>query len=138
MFVQHMFSTLKTNGRLAVIMPHGVLFKSGEERRMREWLIKKDIWKRSLGCLRHSYGTGIPACILVINRNAARTRKEVLFINADHEYKVGKVQNILRPEDIEKISFVYRHKRELNAYSRLVKHEELEAEDITATSEVRR
>ncbi len=130
MFVQHMFSTLKTNGRLAVIMPHGVLFKSGEERRMREWLIKEGYLEAIIGLPPALfYGTGIPACILVINRNAASTRKEVLFINADHEYKVGKVQNILRPEDIEKISFVYRHKRELNAYSRLVKHEELEAEE---------
>lgn len=130
MFVQHMFSTLKSNGRLAVIMPHGVLFKSGEERRMREWLIKEGYLEAIIGLPPALfYGTGIPACILVINRNAASTRKEVLFINADHEYKVGKVQNILRPEDIEKISFVYRHKRELNAYSRLVKLEELEAEE---------
>ncbi len=130
MFVQHMFSTLKSNGRLAVIMPHGVLFRGGEERRMREWLIKEGYLEAIIGLPPALfYGTGIPACILVINRNAARTRKEVLFINADHEYKVGKVQNILRPEDIEKISFVYRHKRELSAYSRLVRHEELEAEE---------
>jgi type I restriction enzyme M protein len=130
MFVQHMFSTLKSTGRLAVIMPHGVLFRGGEERRMREWLIKEGYLEAIIGLPPALfYGTGIPACILVINRNAANTRKEVLFINADHEYKVGKVQNILRPEDIEKISFVYRHKRELNAYSRLVKQEELEAEE---------
>ena len=130
MFVQHMFSTLKSNGRLAVIMPHGVLFRGGEERKMREWLIKEGYLEAIIGLPPALfYGTGIPACILVINRNAASTRKEVLFINADHEYKVGKVQNILRPEDIEKISFVYRHKRELSAYSRLVKHEELEAEE---------
>jgi len=130
MFVQHMFSTLKSNGRLAVIMPHGVLFRGGEERKMREWLIKEGYLEAIIGLPPALfYGTGIPACILVINRNAASTRKEVLFINADHEYKVGKVQNILRPEDIEKISFVYRHKRELSAYSRLVRHEELEAEE---------
>lgn len=130
MFVQHMFSTLKSNGKLAVIMPHGVLFRAGEERKMREWLIKEGYLEAIVGLPPALfYGTGIPACILVINRNAASTRKEVLFINADHEYKVGKVQNILRPEDIEKISFVYRHKRELSAYSRLVRHEELEAEE---------
>ena len=102
----------------------------GEERKMREWLIKDGYLEAVIGCLRHCFTEPhIPACILVINRNGASTRKEVLFINADHEYKIGKVQNILRPEDIEKISFVYRHKRELNAYSRLVKHEELEAEE---------
>lgn len=130
MFVQHMFSTLKSTGRLAVIMPHGVLFRGGEERRMREWLIKDGFLEAIIGLPPALfYGTGIPACILVINRNTATSRKEVLFINADHEYKVGKVQNILRPEDIEKISYVYRNKRELEAYSRLVNHEELEAED---------
>ncbi len=130
MFVQHMFSTLKTNGRLAVIMPHGILFRGGEERRMRERLIKEGYLEAIIGLPPALfYGTGIPACILVINRNAASTRKEVIFINADHEYKVGKVQNILRPEDIEKISYVYRHKRELAAYSRKVSHEELEAEE---------
>jgi type I restriction enzyme M protein len=130
MFVQHMFSTLKSTGRLAVIMPHGVLFKSGEERRMREWLINEGFLEAIIGLPPALfYGASIPACILVINRNASATRKEVLFINADHEYKVGKVQNILRPEDIEKISFVYKHKRELEAYSRLVKHDELESDN---------
>lgn len=130
MFVQHMFSTLKSNGRMAVIMPHGVLFRGGEERKLREWLIKEGYLEAIIGLPPALfYGTGIPACILVINRNAATTRKQVLFINADHEYKVGKVQNTLRPEDIDKISFVYRHKRELGTYSRLVTHEELEAED---------
>ena len=54
--------------------------------------------------------TGIPASILIINRAGAATRKEVLFINADHEYKEGKVQNTLRSEDIEKIAYVYRNR----------------------------
>ncbi len=130
MFVQHMFSTLKSNGRLAVIMPHGVLFRGGEERRMREWLIKEGYLEAIIGLPPALfYGTGIPACILIINRTGASTRKEVLFINADHEYKVGKVQNILRPEDIEKITYVYRNKRELAAYSRKVSHAEVEAEE---------
>jgi len=130
MFVQHMFSTLKANGRLAVIMPHGVLFRGGEERRMREWLITEGYLETIIGLPPALfYGTGIPACILIINRAGAGTRKEVLFINADHEYQVGKVQNILRPEDIEKISYVYRNKRELAGYSKKVSHEELKEED---------
>jgi len=130
MFVQHMFSTLKSTGRLAVIMPHGVLFRGGEERRMREWLIKEGYLEAVIGLPPALfYGTGIPACILIINRTGASTRKEVLFINADHEYKVGKVQNILRPEDIEKITYVYRTKRTLESYSRMVPIEELEKEE---------
>lgn len=136
MFVQHMISSLKSSGRMAVIMPHGVLFRGGEEKRMREWLIKGN--EHSSRCILEAviglppalfYGTGIPACILVINRAEADKRKEVLFINADHEYKEGKVQNILRSEDIEKITYVYRTKRELEKYSRLVTAEELENEE---------
>lgn len=130
MFVQHMFSTLKSTGRLSVIMPHGVLFRGGEEKKMREWLIKDGYLEAIIGLPPALfYGTGIPACILIINRLGASTRKEVLFINADNEYKPGKVQNILRPEDIEKISYIYKTKRTLEGYSRMVKHEELEQEE---------
>jgi len=53
------------------------------------------------------YGTGIPACILIINKAGAKNRDGILFINADREYKEGKNQNLLRPEDVQKISFVY-------------------------------
>ena len=131
MFVQHMISTLKSTGRMAVIMPHGVLFRGGEERKMREWMIKRGFLEAVIGLPPALfYGTGIPASILVINRNGAGARREVLFINADHEYKEGKVQNILRSEDIEKITYVYRHKRDLDKYSRLVSVDELESEEF--------
>ncbi len=75
------------------------------------------------------YGTGIPACVLVINRAGADERKEVLFINADKEYKEGKNQNKLRPEDIEKISYVYHNRLPEEKYAKLVKHEDLEKEE---------
>ena len=132
MFVQHMISSLKSTGRMAVIMPHGVLFRGGDERKMREWMIKeRRILEAVIGLPPALfYGTGIPASILIINRKGAETRKEVLFINADHEYKEGKVQNILRPEDIEKIAYVYRNKRTLDKYSRLVTIDELEKEEF--------
>jgi type I restriction enzyme M protein len=137
MFVQHMISTLKSNGRMAVIMPHGVLFRGGVERKMREWMIKRT--EHSEKCILEAviglppalfYGTGIPASVLIINRAGADTRREVLFINADHEYKEGKVQNILRSEDIEKITYVYRSKRTLDNYSKLVTIEELKKEEF--------
>jgi len=66
------------------------------------------------------YGTGIPASVIVINKKDAHLRDKVLFINADREYKEGKNQNKLRPEDIEKIAFVYRHKKVIPKYSKLV------------------
>ena len=76
------------------------------------------------------YGTGIPASLLIINKAGANQRKGVFFINADREYKEGKNQNSLRPEDVEKISYVYHNKIEIEGYSRLVTKEELKAEDF--------
>lgn len=131
MFVQHMISVLKASGRMAVIMPHGVLFRGGEERKMREWMIRRGYLEAIIGLPPALfYGTGIPASVLVINRAGADSRRGVLFINADREYKEGKVQNLLRPEDIEKITYVYRHGRELDKYSRLVTVDELEQEEF--------
>ena len=131
MFVQHMISVLKTTGRMAVIMPHGVLFRGGEERKMREWMIRNGLLEAVIGLPPALfYGTGIPASVLIINKSGAKERKGVLFINGDREYKEGKVQNELRPEDIEKISYVYRNKRELDGYSRLVTVSELEREEF--------
>ena len=72
------------------------------------------------------YGTGIPACVLVINKKDANQRDNVLFINADREYKEGKNQNSLRPENIEKITHVYHKKLAVTKYSRLIPFSELE------------
>ena len=136
MFVQHMIAVLKNNGRMAVVMPHGVLFRGGEEQKMRQRLIMGSDTNPSciLECVIGLpqglfYGTGIPASLLIINKAGAADRKGVFFINADKEYKEGKNQNSLRPEDIEKISFVYHNKVEIKGYSRLVTKETLAAED---------
>jgi len=136
MFVQHMISVLKNNGRMAVVMPHGVLFRGGEEQKMRRRLITGSEGHPSciLECVIGLpqglfYGTGIPASLLIINKTNATDREGVFFINADREYKEGKNQNSLRPEDIEKISYVYHNKIEITGYSRLVTKETLEAED---------
>ena len=135
-FVQHMISVLKNNGRMAVVMPHGVLFRGGEEQKMRQRLITGSEGHPSciLECVIGLpqglfYGTGIPASLLIINKADATNREGVFFINADREYKEGKNQNSLRPEDIEKISYVYHNKIEIEGYSRLVTKETLKAED---------
>lgn len=131
MFVQHMIATLKDNGRMAVVMPHGVLFRGGEEQRMRKRLIEQGILECIIGLPPALFfGTGIPASILIVNKAGAAERDGVFFINADREYREGKNQNTLRPEDIEKISYVYTHKKPLPKYSRLVKKAELEAEEF--------
>ncbi len=131
MFVQHMVASLKETGKMATVMPHGVLFRGGEEKNIREGMIKEGIVDAVIGLPANLfYGTGIPACILVINKEGARERNKIFFINADREYREGKNQNSLRPEDIQKITNVYRYKRELPDYSRFVSLEELENEEF--------
>ncbi|MFC5452576.1 type I restriction-modification system subunit M [Paenibacillus aestuarii] len=122
MFVQHMLASLKPDGHMATIMPHGVLFRGGKEKLIREILINDDVIEAIISLPPGLfYGTGIPACVIVANKNKPDAlRDKVLFINADREYAEGKNQNKLRPEDIEKIDFVFTHKREIPKYSRLV------------------
>ena len=131
MFVQHMISVLKNNGRMAVVMPHGVLFRGSEEKNMHKWMVENGILEAVIGLAPALfYGTGIPASILIINKKDAEKRKSVLFINADREYKDGKNQNKLRPEDISKISYVYHKKADIEGYSKNVTLKELEKEEF--------
>jgi type I restriction enzyme M protein len=127
MFVQHMLASLKSDGHLATIMPHGVLFRGGKEKLIREIFIKDDVIEGIISLPPGLfYGTGIPACVLVMNKNKPEAlRGKVLFINADREYAEGKNQNKLRPEDIEKIDFVFTQKLKLLKYSRLVETKEI-------------
>jgi type I restriction enzyme M protein len=130
MFVQHMVSVLKNDGRMAVVMPHGVLFRGSEEKSMRQWLVERGYLEAVVGLPSGLfYGTGIPASLLVINKKGAGSRNEVLFINADREYKEGKNQNKLRPEDIAKITYIYKNKENLDGYAKNISKAALEKED---------
>jgi type I restriction enzyme M protein len=132
MFVQHMLASLKPRGHMATIMPHGVLFRGGKEKLIREIFINDDVIEAIISLPPGLfYGTGIPACVIVANKSKPEALKDkVLFINADREYAEGKAQNKLRPEDIEKIDFVFTHKLEIPKYTRLVdKAEIVEAHD---------
>ena len=130
MFVQHMLAVLKSDGKLATVMPHGVLFRGGEEREARKYFIEKGYLESVIGLPSNLfYGTGIPACIMVMNKAGAKDRKHVLFINADREYREGKAQNFLRPEDIDKIVHAYREGCDIPAYARRVPMEEIAAEE---------
>lgn len=122
MFVQHMISSLKGNGRMATIMPHGVLFRGSAEKVIRKGIVDANLIEAIISLPPALfYGTGIPACVLVINKNKDEKLKDkIFFINADAEYGEGKVQNFLRPEDIEKIDYVFTHKIEIEKYSKLV------------------
>lgn len=130
MFVQHMLAMFKNDGRMATVMPHGVLFRGGEEREARQYFIDKGYLETVIGLPANLfYGAGIPACILVLNKDGAAQRDHVLFINADREYREGKAQNHLRPEDIDKIVHAYRAGENIPAYARRVPVAEIKAED---------
>ena len=111
MFLQHMVAVLRDGGQLATVMPHGVLFRGGEERAIRGAMIEADLVEAVIGLPANLfYGTGIPACVLVLRQRQGNAsgkvgerRGQVLFINADREYFEGRAQNYLLPEHIEKI-----------------------------------
>lgn len=135
MFVQHMLAVLASDGRMATVMPHGVLFRGGDEREARRLFIQRGWLEAVIGLPAGLfYGTGIPAAILVMNKSGAAERRHVVFINADRDYREGKAQNFLRPEDISRIVHAYRSLRtgideEIPAYARRVPVEEIAEED---------
>jgi len=131
MFAQHMVASLNAQGKMATVMPHGVLFRGGAEKEIRRGMIGDDVIEAVIGLPPGLfYGTGIPASILVLNRRKpAELENRILFINADAEYGEGKAQNHLRPEDIEKISYVYRFHHDEPKYSRIVTREEIAEQD---------
>ena len=131
MFVQHMLAVLRPGGMMATVMPHGVLFRGGAERDIRAGLIKDDLLEAVIGLSANLfYGTGIPACILVMRAKGAKPRErrgKVLFINADAEYHAGRAQNYLRPEHVEKIVTTFEAFADVPRYAAVVTREELEA-----------
>ncbi|GCB49996.1 class I SAM-dependent DNA methyltransferase [Streptomyces sp. NL15-2K] len=112
MFAQHVLSVLRHDGIGATVMPHGVLFRGGEEQAIRRRVIEADRLEAVIGLASNLfYGTGIPACILILRGPGSRPashRGKVLFINADREYLSGRAQNYLEPEHAEKIVAAYR------------------------------
>ncbi|WP_300021749.1 N-6 DNA methylase [uncultured Maribacter sp.] len=133
MFVQHMLASCKKTGKVVVVMPHGVLFRGGKEKEIRENMLKADVLEGIISLPPQLfYGTGIPACIMVFNKNKPDTLKNKVFIvNADKDYAEGKKQNTLRPEDVEKIDYVFTNKIEEANYSKLVDLDTIESNDYT-------
>ncbi len=132
MFLQHMVASLKSDGVMATVMPHGVLFRGGPEKIIRHGIIKGDLIEAIIGLpSKLFYNVSIPACVIVINKNKTEQLKnKILFINADREYGEGRNQNYLRPEDIEKIVTVFDKKLEIPKYSRIVSIDEIEENDF--------
>ncbi len=133
MFLQHMLAVLSKEGIVVTVMPHGVLFRGGEEGKIRRRLIQDDILDTVIGVGPNLfYGTGIPAAILTLRAKGskpAERRGRVLFINADAEYEEGRAQNLLRPEHEEKIVAAYRAFTDIPGFASIVTAEDLAEND---------
>jgi type I restriction enzyme M protein len=108
-FILHIIKSLNANGRAGVVVPHGVLFRGGIEGRIREQIIKKDNLEAVIALpSKLFYGTGIPAAVLIFNKNKPKEKEgKILIIDAEKDFQEGKNQNKLRNKDIEKIVNVY-------------------------------
>lgn len=129
-FLLHGFHYLSDDGTMAIILPHGVLFRSGKEEIIRKKLLNDDNIDAVIGLPANLfYSTGIPVCIIVLKK--CRKSDKVLFINASSEehYEKGKRQNLLRDEDVEKIVETYKTRKSEKRYSREVSMKEIAEND---------
>lgn len=134
MFLQHMLAVLKTDGIVATVMPHGVLFRGGAEGEIRRRVIEDDLLDTVIGLGPNLfYGTGIPAAILILRAKGSKPperRGKVLFINADREYTEGRAQNMLRPQHEQKIVATYRDFAHVDSFAKVVTAAELAENDF--------
>ena len=124
-FLLHGFHFLKQDGTMAIILPHGVLFRGGAEERIRTKLLKDGNIDAVIGLPANLFfSTGIPVCILVLKK--CKKSDDVLFINASEHFEKGKRQNRLGVDDIKKIINTYKYRKEEERYSRPIPMEEIE------------
>jgi type I restriction enzyme M protein len=125
-FVQHMIHHLSDNGTMAVILPHGVLFRGDSEATIRTYLIKQKNYLETVISLPPNlfFGTPIPTVLMVFKK--CKTNSSILFINASKEFKKDKKKNVLLPEHIDKIVDTYKKRSEIKKYSHIATLEEIE------------
>jgi len=129
-FLLHLIKSLKSTGKGAIILPHGVLFRGNAEAEIRKNIIKRGYIKGIIGLPANLfYGTGIPACIIVIDKEQAASRKAIFIVDASKGYVKDGNKNRLREQDIHKIVDVFSRELELERYSRLVLYSEIEKND---------
>jgi len=128
-FLLHGFHFLDKEGTMAIILPHGVLFRGGAEARIRTKLLQSGHIDTIIGLpSKLFFSTGIPVCILVLKK--CKKSDDVLFINASEHFTKGKRQNHLSTDDIDKIVDTYQYRKEEERYSRTVSLEEIEKNDF--------
>jgi type I restriction enzyme M protein len=130
-FIQHMIASLNAEGKMGVVVPHGVLFRGSSEKEIRKGILEDDLLEAVIGLPSALfYGTGIPAALLIINKAKPTDRKgKVLFINGELEYQEGKNQNRLREQDIQHILATFDAFADEKRYSRVVEMDEIREND---------
>lgn len=122
----HVLKSLNENGKAGIILPHGVLFRGNAEETIRKEILKRKYIKGIIGLPSNLfYGTGIPACIIIIDKENADKRDGLFMIDASDGYKKEGDKNRLREQDIEKIVQVFTNKIEIKGYSRFITYEEI-------------
>jgi type I restriction enzyme M protein len=129
-FVQHMLHHLADNGTMAVVLPHGVLFRGAAEGHIRRYLIEEQNWLDAVIGLPANifYGTGIPTCILVFKK-CRENPDNILFIDASSYYQKGKNQNVLHESNVEKIVSTYQERHAEDKYSYVASLKEISEND---------
>jgi type I restriction enzyme M protein len=130
-FVQHMIASVNDNGMVGVVVPHGILFRGGAEGKIRTGMLKDDIVEAVLGLGPNLfYGTGIPAAIVIFNKNKPAKRKgKVLIVNGAEEMVPGKNQNTLSDENVERFAQAFTDFKDEERFCRVVDMEEIEKAD---------
>ncbi|KRM33003.1 type I restriction-modification system subunit M [Lactobacillus intestinalis] len=128
-FLLHGLYHLDQNGTMAIVLPHGVLFRGAKEGKIREALLKKNQIDAIIGMPAGLfYSTGIPTVVLVLKKN--RTNKDILFIDASKGFEKGKNQNKLRKEDIDKIINTYKERKDVERYAHVASFDEIKENDF--------
>lgn len=128
-FVLHSLYHLNTTGVMAIVLPHGVLFRGAAEGKIRQAIINKNYLDTVIGLPANLfYGTSIPTVILVFKKN--RINKDILFIDASKEFEKGKNQNDLNDEHIEKIVKTYKNRKDVEKYAHLASYEEIKKNEF--------
>jgi len=122
----HVLKSLDSNGKAGIIMPHGILFRGNSEETIRIAILKKRYIKGIISLPANLfYGTGIPACIVIIDKEDAETREGIFLIDASRGFKKDGNKNRLREQDIEKIVRTFINQEEIEGYSKFVKYSDI-------------
>lgn len=129
-FVQHMIYLLDDGGTMAVVLPHGVLFRGGSEAKIRQYIIEnKNYLDAVIGLPANLfYGTSIPTCVLVFRK--CKTTNDILFIDASKEFEAGKNQNRLTDENVIKIFETYKNRKDVEKYAHVASLDEIKENEF--------